>query len=218
MKQMLSFNWELLKRKKSWWLLLALANAMYVMLILFVHRSDQWSAQILSMIMASVNTYFVLGVVNNHRTKDHKFQSSYSVCVYFPVKRRNIYLCESIIALLIVLLHSMITLLGLLLNTMFFHTVFTGNAVMPYLLFGYCGVCATASLIIITSISSGAFMLGLILEFTLLCGVAGGMVGIYGEKFEGIPMYHTFILLAGGIALWAISNAITIITSRFVNV
>lgn len=211
MKQMLAFDLELIRQKKSYCGLLAGINLLYYVIGVVLFSSYPFPGVVMTIVLTATNTYVLMSMVSCHTSSHNISVSNYSSVMYFPVKRNYYYLSKAIITGGILCYQCVLTVAIFLLANRIHQSTMSVQNVLPYLLAVLMTVSFCSSIIAITSFSGRAFQIGTILAFTVVGMIAGGFSALYGDSVGGLPhisMKATILILVSSIVIWLLMGFI----------
>ena len=220
MKQMLAFDWELI-RQKNYCVFLTILQLIYVLVGISLFHKFVFFGFIVTVILAAVNTYVLMAMVSTHISSNHLSLSNYASCVYFPVKRRHFYYSKAIITGCILCFQCVLTIAVLCLANGIHHRPMSVQFALPYVLGIFMVVSFCSSITTITCFSGRAFQIGTMLCFTFVGMIAGGFSSAYGLSRGELPHISTvgtITTLAICVVAWLIANIIAQMIAKRVSV
>lgn len=205
MKQMLAFDWELIRQKKSYCGLLAGINFIYILIGIALFHKFVYPGVVATIILTAANTYVLMSMVSCHISSHNMNVSNYSSVVYFPVKRRDFYASKAIITGCILCYQYILTVIVFSLANGIHQRTMTVQTVLPYLLGITMTVSFCSSIIAITSFSGRAFQIGSVLACTIVGMISGGFAALYADSAGDLPyisMKVTILILTISILFW----------------
>ena len=209
MKQMLAFDWNLIRQKKSNCILLAGFNFIYFLIgLTFFHRFV-FPGVALTIILAAMNTYVLLAMVSCHTSAHNISISNYSSLMYFPVKKSYFYGSKAIITGCILCYQCILTMVVIWLNNRIHQRVMSVQLILPHILGIFMIISLFSSIIAITCIVGRAFQIGTVFLCTFAGMIIGGFAGIYEDSAGELPyisMKAAILIPVISVVIWLIMN------------
>jgi len=205
MRQMISFDFELIKQKKWMIWLIVLGSLIYVLIGSYIYPINVNVAVILSMAACGVNTYLLMSILLMHSLSSNLMGSNYSLCRYFPVKRSIFILSKCFFILVLILLQSLETFVMLYLATAIFHEQFEISIAVSLCTAQISMIFLVSGVNMLTSVTGKGLFLGMCISFGFMGGFSNSLAMDIKRNEAACAMGGW--LVVGGICLglWLVS-------------
>lgn len=217
MRQQFLFDLQLLWMKKNRRLFLLFLNLCYMLLGVNICFFNSYRCILLTIIVATFNTFIILGIANCNGTKNHQTKSNYSLCIYYPIKRWHFYVSKSLLTILVLFIQLILTTIMIFIACQIHQVDFEWNIIYPYLSAIFIIVSIGSSIIVVTCFSAGAFQLGSILTFTFIGMVCGFFMGYFEDNDTYMKPMILWVVMLICCGIWLLSHLLAYFISKHIS-
>lgn len=206
MRQQLKFDIQLICNKKMKCISL-LGICLFYVLLDILSGCNRTVHIILTMFVSIISYHTIFDIICTNMTSDHLRKSTYSTCVYLPMKKKAYVWSKIIIASMIFVFLYLLNILSVILVDHFIQPIFDLKLLLFYFILLFISWTACVFMMAVTYYSAKAFHFGGIIAGTLIGISTSGFLEYHGW-FQPEQLSVSLVMKVVGICIVMIGCAV----------